>query len=137
MDVELVTVEGGTPEELDAITSAIPEDIDAVFRVRSGSIGARIGQLVQAANARRIPVFSSDIGSLISEGVMMGYGPNYAEMGKQAARMVDQILDGAAPSSLPVENSEVFLGINMQTAQTIGIEIPDSILRNAQQLIRP
>jgi putative ABC transport system substrate-binding protein len=136
MGVEIVVSEGTTPDELDTITNTIPENVDAVFVLRSGSLGMRIGNFVQAANERRIPVVISDIGFKIDQGAMIGYGPGYVEMGQQAARLGDLILKGTSPAVLPVENAEVFLGLNLQTAQTIGIDVPDTILTQAKQLVR-
>lgn len=137
MGIEVVSGDGATPDELDAITKNIPEGVDAVFMARSGAIGARIANVSQAANARRIPVFSSDIGALVTAGALMGYGPGYFEMGQQAAHLADQILKGSDPATLPVENAETYLGINLQTAQTIGIQIPNNIVSQAEQIIRP
>jgi putative tryptophan/tyrosine transport system substrate-binding protein len=137
MGVELVVSEGTTAEELDTITKTIPEDVDAVYVLRSGSLGAKTGNLVAAANALLIPIAASDIGLKIDQGVMVGYGPSYVEMGKQVARLGDLILKGTSPAVLPVENAEVFLGLNLQTAQTIGIEIPDAIVNQAKQIVRP
>jgi putative ABC transport system substrate-binding protein len=135
--VELVVSEGSTPEELDAITQTIPENVDAVFVLRSDSVDGRIDNIIQAANERRIPAVSSDIGGMVAAGAMVGYGCGFSEMGEQAARMADKILKGADPATLPVENAESYLGINLQTAQTIGIEVPDSILNQAKQIVRP
>jgi ABC-type uncharacterized transport system substrate-binding protein len=57
-------------------------------------------------------------------------------MGQQLARLADKVLKGAAPGTLPIENAEAFLGINLQTAQAIGLQVPDSVLRQATQIIR-
>lgn len=137
MGVELVISEGSTPEELDAITSTIPANVDAIFVLRTSSLSTRTASLIQGANERQIPTIRSDIGAPIEMGVMIGYGPGFFEMGEQAARMADKLLKGASAATMPVENAQAYLGINMQTAETIGIEIPDSILAQAKQLIRP
>lgn len=73
---------------------------------------------------------------VVEAGVLVGYGPDSFDMGKQAARLADQILKGTDASTLPVEESDASLGINLQTAQAIGIEIPDEILQQARQVIR-
>jgi ABC-type uncharacterized transport system substrate-binding protein len=44
--------------------------------------------------------------------------------------------DGNAPAELPVETADFFLGINLKTAQSMGFEIPDSILQQADFVIR-
>jgi putative ABC transport system substrate-binding protein len=56
--------------------------------------------------------------------------------GKQAARLADQIFKGARPADLPVEMAEFFLAINLKVAKTIGLTIPDEILRQADIIIR-
>jgi putative ABC transport system substrate-binding protein len=57
-------------------------------------------------------------------------------MGKQAAGLADQILKGTKPGDLPVETAEYFLIINLQTAQAIGLDVSDEILRQADTVIR-
>jgi putative ABC transport system substrate-binding protein len=137
LNVELVTSEGSTPEELDAITQTIPENVDAAFLLTSESLLARGSNLVQAANERRIPVAAPALNELSSSGVMVAYAPGLYEIGQQAARFADKILKGTKPATLPVEVAEAYLGINLQTAQTIGVEVPDEILRQAKQIVRP
>jgi putative ABC transport system substrate-binding protein len=57
-------------------------------------------------------------------------------MGEQAARMADRILKGTKPGDMPVETAEFFLHINMKSAQAIGLDVPDAILRQAHTVIR-
>ncbi|MBN2304605.1 MAG: hypothetical protein JXQ72_09025 [Anaerolineae bacterium] len=133
---ELVVVEASTEEELDAITQDFPEDVDAVFLPRAGSLTNRISGFVETANAQGIPVLYPEIGAIIDDGVMIGYGASYAEMGTQAARLARAVLEGTEPATLPVEVAESFLAINLDIADTIGVEIPDNILRSAYQLVQ-
>lgn len=71
------------------------------------------------------------------QGYVMGYGPNIAVSDQQAAQIVDRILRGAKPSDLPVQTVENHLLINLETAEDIGLEIPVSVLRQADMIIRP
>jgi len=57
-------------------------------------------------------------------------------MGRQAARPARHIHQGTKPGDLPVETSEVFLTINLKTAEKIGVKIPDDILMQAKKIIR-
>ncbi|MBI5961244.1 MAG: ABC transporter substrate-binding protein [Chloroflexi bacterium] len=135
--VKLVVSEGSTAEELDAITQTIPENVDAVFILRSSSLSSRSAFIAEAAKARQLPSACSDIGVMLNNGIMLGYGPGYPEMGQQLARIADQILKGSRPADLPVETPDVFLGINLQTAQLIGVVIPDAVIQQAKNIIRP
>ena len=67
----------------------------------------------------------------------MAYGPSVLDNFRQAARYVDKILKGASPSDLPVQQPTRFdLVINMKTAKTLGLTIPQSILVRADQMIQ-
>ncbi|MBN1627870.1 MAG: hypothetical protein JW944_15225 [Deltaproteobacteria bacterium] len=53
-----------------------------------------------------------------------------------AARQAHLIIKGAKPGDLSVETSEIFLAINVHTAEKIGIHIPDSALTQARNIVR-
>src|SRR5262245_46577123 len=70
-------------------------------------------------------------------GCMMSYGPGYGTEGRDGARFVDRILRGAKPADLPVEQPMKFeLVINLATAQKLGLAIPQSLLFQADKIIR-
>jgi len=72
----------------------------------------------------------------VERGGLISYSPNYAESFRSAARYVDKILKGAKPADLPVEQPTKFeLVVNMKTAKTLGIKIPNSILVRADKVI--
>jgi putative tryptophan/tyrosine transport system substrate-binding protein len=70
-------------------------------------------------------------------GCMMAYGPSYGIEGKDGARYVDKILKGAKPADIPVEQPMKFeLVINLQTAHKLGLTIPQSVLFQADKIIK-
>jgi putative ABC transport system substrate-binding protein len=70
-------------------------------------------------------------------GCMMAYGPGYGIEGKDGARYVDKILKGAKPADIPVEQPMKFeLVINLQTAKKLGLTIPQSVLFQADRIIK-
>jgi putative ABC transport system substrate-binding protein len=63
-------------------------------------------------------------------------GINHFKTGGQAAPLVDKILRGIPAGSIPVITSESFLKFNYKLAQELGLEVPESLLIEAVEVIR-
>ena len=134
LGIEPVIVEVRTADELNAALAAVPSDVDAIFLLGSGFLNTQFTQYVDTAIAHKLPLAS--VSPLFDRGVLMSYGHDYHRDGQQAARLADLVLKGTPPGDLPVETADFFLGINLQTAQTIGLDIPDAILAQADDVAR-
>jgi putative ABC transport system substrate-binding protein len=73
----------------------------------------------------------------VEEGALMAYGENRAASYRNVATFVSKILKGAKPADLPVEQPNTFeLVINLKTAKTLGLTVPQSILQQATEIIQ-
>ena len=109
-----------------------PDAILVMFDYRT----VRYRELIaEFAIRNRLPTIFGSRGS-VDAGGLMSYGPNLSEIFARAATFVDRILNGADPSTLPVEQPTRFeLVINRRTARTLGLRIPEPLLLRASVLI--
>jgi ABC-type uncharacterized transport system substrate-binding protein len=72
----------------------------------------------------------------VEAGGLMSYGPNFGDLFRRAADLVDNILRGAKPGDIPVEQPIRFdLVINLTTAKALGLTISKSFLLRASEVI--
>jgi len=118
-------------EDIAPAFEAIRGKADALYVVSDALIAANRTLITTLALSARLPTMLS-YGDYVAAGGLMSYGPNYANLFRQAADMVDKILRGTKPGDIPVEQPGKFeLVINPQTAKALGITVPESLLANA------
>ena len=122
------------------------EDIAPAFATLSGRAEALyvIGDPLVNANQMRINVLALTARlptiypqrSYLEAGGLMSYGPNFLDLNRRAADLVDKILRGAKAADLPVEQPTKFeLVVNLTTAKALGLEIPATVLARADEVI--
>ena len=79
---------------------------------------------------------SSWTAAYVEAGGLMSYGPNFPDLFRRAAEMVDKILRGAKPMEIPVEQPTWFdLVISLKTAKALGLEVTPTLLARADEVI--
>ena len=92
-------------------------------------------RLTALAARHRLPTLGGS-NAIPESGGLSSYGPNRLDLVRRSAVLVDKILKGAKPTELPVEQPTKFeLVINLKTAKTLGLTIPQSLLLRATQVI--
>jgi len=92
-------------------------------------------QILEFAHAARLPAMYP-FRDFVDAGGLVSYSVSSKEVYRTAAHYIDKILKGAKPADLPVEEPREFeLVINLKTAKSLGITIPQSILLRADRLI--
>jgi putative ABC transport system substrate-binding protein len=135
LGLEIIAREARTPEEIDAALADVPDDVDALYVLPDSQTEAKLEDILAVANARHLPTSVANV-DRVADGPLYSYAMKLEPTGVQAARLADQILQGTKPADLPVETTEFFLAINLKTAQTIGLTIPDNILSQADTIYR-
>ena len=93
------------------------------------------GLIIELAARHRLPAIYP-FRHFAFEGGLMSYGVNLMDAFRGAATYVDRILRGEKPADLPVQNPTKFeLVVNLKTATTLGLTIPQSVLATADEVI--
>ena len=136
LGVALPIVEATTAEELDiAFASAASQHADAIIVLGDPLTFRYATQVTALAAKHRLPaIYFGRI--FVTNGGLISYGPDFADLWFRAGGYVDKILKGAKPSDLPVEQPTKFqLVINMKTAKTLGLTVPPVVLARADEVI--
>lgn len=136
LGVKVVAVEVRNPAEIDALVAHFPEGVDSIFLPRDALLMGKIKEFSELAIRKKILLSATRL-ELVEKGALLGYGFDGVALGKQVARLADQIFKGKKPGDLPVESAEDYLAINLKTAQAIGLKVDERILRMAYLVIRP
>src|SRR5215813_2041862 len=125
------------PSSIDtAFGAARKERADAVLVLTSVVTTTQRGKIIDLAAKDRLPAiyFTAE---WVEAGGLLAYGASFTDLFRRAATYVDKILKGAKPADLPIEQPTKFeLVINMKTAKTLGLTVPQSVLLRADELIQ-
>jgi putative tryptophan/tyrosine transport system substrate-binding protein len=124
------------PEDLDrAFAKFTEQKVEAVLVPPDVTFNARREHIVELATKARLPAIYFN--RLYAEsGGLLSYGPNISEGYRRAAIFVDKILKGAKPGDLPIERpTSIELVINLKTAKALGLNIPNSLIGRADEVI--
>jgi len=73
----------------------------------------------------------------VAAGGLMSYGPDYPDLFRKTAGIVDKILRGTNPGDIPVEQPTKFeFAINSKTAAALGLTIPQTFLATVDELVK-
>ncbi len=109
--------------------------ISAVYCVENALIDRNRTSIIALALDAKLPVASGS-SKFAEAGALVSYGPNFPNMFRRAAEIVDKILRGTKPGDIPVEQPTKFdLVINVKTANALGITVPHNLLVLADAVI--
>jgi putative tryptophan/tyrosine transport system substrate-binding protein len=93
-------------------------------------------ELIERASAVRVPVIHYWQGTA-RQGALVSYEADINDNFRRAAGYVDRILKGAKPGDLPIHQPTQYkLVVNAKTAKALGLELPQSLLQRADEVIR-
>jgi putative ABC transport system substrate-binding protein len=131
-----MSIEMRGPDDFDgAFRAAAHGRVDAVAVLSDGQMFANRSRFLRLAAEHRLATMHTH-GLWVKAGALISYGTDFTDLSRRAARYVDKILKGANPATLPVQQPTKFeLVVNLKTAKTLGVTIPNSILLRADKVI--
>jgi putative ABC transport system substrate-binding protein len=136
LGVETISVPAREPAEIERVIGAFSREANGGLIVLTGPSTTANRELIIALAARhRLPAIYPNRESVANGGLIF-YGADLVDLTRQAGSYVDRILRGEKPGDLPVQAPTKFeLIVNLKTAKALGLNIPESFLLRADELI--
>jgi len=140
--VELVEVAAGSPDELqvalDKQATSVDANTDAILMIAEplGITPPFYNILGKFSYQHKIPIGGALMTTPEGNNSIFGLLPDAKNCGEQAALLADKIFKGSPAGSIPVVTAESTFKINNSAATNLGITLPDSLLKQADEVIR-
>lgn len=134
--IELVDVPVNSSAEVaDAAMSLCSRNIDAVCQCLDNLTAAAFSSIAKVAEKRRLPVFGF-VSSQAEDGAVVVLARDYYDCGVEGAMLAAKVMRGADPAKIPFTNlKRSRLIVNRKQARKLGVQIPQSILERADEVI--
>jgi putative tryptophan/tyrosine transport system substrate-binding protein len=136
LGVQVTPVSVSNSDEIASAVEAFAHSPNGGAIMTGGALTTGHRDLILKLLARyKLPAIYYDRVS-VADGGLISYGPDFADQFRRAAGYVDRILKGEKPGDLPVQAPTKYeLVINLKTAKTLGLTIPQSLLARADEVI--
>lgn len=135
---EVVEVPVANSSEVMQAAKSLVGRCDAILIPGDNTVIAAISSIVKVANENDIPLFAGDEDS-VEKGALATYGNNYYQVGVATGRIVAKIFKEHITNvgSIPVAvATDADLIINLKAAQEQGIQVPESLVKQAKKVIK-
>jgi putative ABC transport system substrate-binding protein len=135
LGLDVVTLEIRQGKDIAPAVESLANRADALYICSDALITSNQLTINKLALAQRIAAISG-VREYAKSGGLLSYGPSLPDLFRRSADYVDKILRGTKPADLPVEQPTKFeMVINLTTAKALGLEIPQSLLVAADEVI--
>jgi putative ABC transport system substrate-binding protein len=135
LGLELASFELRGAEDISSAFEAMKGRIDALYVTSEPMVHVNRARINTLALSARLPTVYA-YREFVEAGSLMSYGPNFADLHRRTAEIVDKILRGTKPGDIPVEQPTKFdLVVNLTTAQALGLDVPPTLLARADEVI--
>ena len=135
LGIEITRLAIRRADEIAPAFEALKSGADALYICTDALTVANRLRISTLTLTARLPTISG-VREDVEVGGLMSYGPNYPDLFRRTADLVDKILRGTKPADIPVEQPTRFdLVINLTTAKALGLTVPPTLLARADEVI--
>jgi putative ABC transport system substrate-binding protein len=134
--IELFQADARNADEIDvAFVKFSHERVEAIVVIPDAVFALHRRHIAELAMKARLPTMFGNR-EYVVDGGTFSYGQNIKDFLRRSAVLVDKIFKGAKPADLPIEQpTRFFLTVNLKTAKLIGLNLPESFLLRADEVI--
>ena len=120
--------------EIQTAAQSLAKKCDIVFSPTDNTVASSIATANSVFIKEKIPFYVA-ADSMVKDGALATSGVDYEYLGQETAKMVVKVFDGEDTATMPVETMDkTSVFINSETADEMGLEIPDSVMEKATDL---
>lgn len=130
-DLDIVEATVTNVNEVQSAIDVLASQCDAVFAPNDNTVASAMNVVGNACVKADIPLYVG-ADSMVQDGGFLSVGINYEELGRETARMVDQILKGTSVSDIPVKvfKEDLNIYVNQDVFNDLKLQLPESILND-------
>lgn len=131
LGMEAIIQTSSSSNDIPQVISSVVGSVDAIYIPSDNAFASAMATVNQAAVENKLPVFCA-VEAMIAEGGIATTAIDYYELGKQTAAQAVRVLNGESASEIAVETQkDCALVVNKTFAESVGVEIPASVLEKA------
>lgn len=139
MGIKFVETTVSNSAEVKQAVQTIAGRVDGIYISNDNTVVSALAAVASVAKKHKIPVMSADPSSARTTPVLAAWGHDYYKMGRATGRLVNRILKGEKPETIPTifmtDASDVDLLINLDVASELGLMFPEDVIEKANTIV--
>jgi putative ABC transport system substrate-binding protein len=140
LGIEFVESTVTNSSEVKQAAQSIAGRVDAFYLSTDNTVISALSAVADVAKTNKLPIMSADPSSAEKYEVFAAWGFDYYKMGKATGKLIGRLIKGEKPESIPTifmtDPSDVDLLINLDVAKTLGITVPDDMVKKASRVVK-
>ncbi|HEX9446439.1 MAG TPA: ABC transporter substrate-binding protein [Dongiaceae bacterium] len=133
--VSIVEAAATKSSEVQGAAQSLVGKVDVIYVPTDNTIVSALEAVIAVGKENKLPVFSGDTDS-VTRGTIASIGFDYFQVGLQTGAVVVRVLKGEKPGDIAVQNaSGTDLFVNPKAAASMGVTLPDAIVKRAKKVI--